>query len=237
MKILVTVFLLTTVLTSAALIRGAAAQSVSSNLPEDASLSIDATLDKFDQLYQRELGSTRGCQQPELQMFKVCSDVLRNDGNGPFILHHNHVTDKVVVLFHGLSDSPFYLKSIAKALHQQGYNVVVGLLLGHGKKYADKDMQDRSLSSRWRQHVSELVQLSRHLGTKTDIGGFSTGGILAIEYALLNPQSVHALVLFSGALALNDSVETLSKVWGVQSLLKWYDGEYSTAGPNKYKYP
>jgi pimeloyl-ACP methyl ester carboxylesterase len=201
------------------------------------SQSIEAEFDKFDKLYQQQLGSTQGCQIPELNVFRVCSAALRNDGNAPFILHHNKVTSKVVVLFHGLSDSPFYLRSIAKALYQQGNNVVVGLLPGHGKKQAVEDMQDPNLADRWRQHFAEVVELSSHLGENLYLGGFSTGGTVATEYMLLHANEVKGLMLFSGALALDSSVESMAKIWGIQWLAKWLDGDYQTSGDNPYKYP
>ena len=201
------------------------------------SQSIEAEFDKFDAIYRAQLGTTNGCQSPELIVFKVCSASLKNDGNAPYILHHNKVSKKVVVLFHGLSDSPFFLRSIAQSIHQQGSNVVVALVPGHGKKQADKDMQDAGLADRWRAHVSEIIDFSSALGEQVYIGGFSTGGVLATEYLLLNPQAAKGLVLFSGALALDSSVESLANIWGIQWLAKILDGEYETQGPNPFKYP
>ncbi|MCF2948673.1 lysophospholipase [Paraglaciecola aquimarina] len=198
--------------------------------------SIEAEFDQFDQIYKAELGSTQGCQQPELGVFRVCSEVLRNDGNAPFILHHGKVTPKVMVLFHGLSDSPFYLKSIAQALYNQGHNVVVALLPGHGLKNADLHMQDYALSDHWRTHVSTIMDFSVNLGEQSYMGGFSTGGVLATEYMLLNPEASQGLLLFSGALALQPNIETLTSVWGIQWLMKILDGEYTGQGTNPYKY-
>lgn len=201
------------------------------------SKSIDSKFDLFDSIYRTQLGSTNGCQKPELNVFKVCSEKLKNDGNAPYILHHNQSTSKVVVLFHGLSDSPFYFRSIAESIHQQGINVVVALLPGHGKKLADKDMQDPELANRWRNHVADLVDFAAGLGEHVYVGGFSTGGVLATEYILQNPQVVKGLMLFSGALALDSSVESIAKIWGIQWLAKLIDGDYDTQGPNPYKYP
>jgi pimeloyl-ACP methyl ester carboxylesterase len=198
---------------------------------------LQLSFDQFAQLYEQELGTIQGCQQPQGQQFKVCSSTLRNEGNAPFILHHGQPKDKVVVLFHGLSDSPFYLTSIAQSLHSQGYNVVVALLPGHGKKQADADMQDPLLSDRWRAHVEAVTNIAAPLGTKTIIGGFSTGGALATEYSLLHPNKVSGVLLFSGALALTSSVESLTQVWGIKLLMKWLDGTYQTQGDNPYKYP
>ena len=202
-----------------------------------SSQSIESEFDKFDAIYQAQLGTTRGCQVPEVNVFRVCSDSLKNDGNAPYILHHNKVTEKVVVLFHGLSDSPFYFRSIAQSMHQQGHNVVVALMPGHGKKQADDDMQDPELADHWRAHVSEVVEYAAVLGKQSYLGGFSTGGALATEYILQNPKAVKGLMLFSGALALDSSVESLAHIWGIQWLAKILDGEYATQGPNPYKYP
>jgi pimeloyl-ACP methyl ester carboxylesterase len=201
------------------------------------SQSIEPKFDKFDAIYQAQLGTTRGCQTPEANVFSVCSDSLKNDGNAPYILHHNKVTEKVVVLFHGLSDSPFFLRSIAQSIHLQGVNVIVALMPGHGKKQADEDMQDPELADRWRAHVSEVIVYSKHLGEQLYVGGFSTGGALATEYILQNPNTVKGLMLFSGALALDSNVESLANIWGIQWLAKTLDGEYETLGPNPYKYP
>lgn len=199
--------------------------------------SIESEFDKFDAIYQAQLGTTRGCQTPEVNVFRVCSDSLKNDGNAPYILHHNKVTEKVMVLFHGLSDSPFFFRSIAQSLHQQGVNVIVTLMPGHGKKQADEDMQDYDLADRWRTHVSEVFEFASGLGEQRYLGGFSTGGALATEYILQNPGSAQGLMLFSGALALDSGVESMAKIWGIQWVAKMLDGEYKTQGPNPYKYP
>ncbi len=191
-------------------------------------LVVAEVFDGFADVYLQELGSVKGCSETDIDTFKVCSGALRNHGNAPYILHHKETTAKVFVLFHGLSDSPFYLLSIAQSLHQQGHNVVVGLLPGHGKKQADADMQDPLLSDRWRSHVSEVINIVQPLGDKLVLGGFSTGGVLVTEYSLRNPERVDGLLLFSGALALSSSVETFMNIWGIKAItptntLKWLD--------------
>jgi pimeloyl-ACP methyl ester carboxylesterase len=221
MKLLLLLFLLTAITTSFIA----------------SSESIGNKFDKFDAIYETQLGTTRGCQTPEKNVFRVCSERLKNDGNAPYILHHNKVTVKVVVLFHGLSDSPFFLRSIAQSIHKQGNNVIVALLPGHGKKQADKDMQDDKLADLWRAHVADVVEYSASLGEQRYLGGFSTGGALATEYVLQNPESVKGLMLFSGALALDSTLESMASIWGIQWLAKILDGEYTTQGPNPYKYP
>ena len=198
---------------------------------------LDASLQKFNQIYRTELGQTQSCEHTSDSLFRVCSAVLKNEGNAPYILHHAKPTEKVVVLFHGLSDSPFFFKSIASAIFEQGNNVVVALLPGHGKKDADADMQDPTLAARWQAHVEQVMASVDGLGQDKYIGGFSTGGTLATQYVLSNPDQTKGLLLYSGALALDSGVETLASIWGIKWLTKTLDGQYLTAGPNPYKYP
>lgn len=199
--------------------------------------SIQSSLNAFKTYYEEQFGSTQRCLKKELHETKVCSIVLRNEGNAPYILHHNRVTPHVAILFHGLSDSPFFLRSIAEALHQNGLNVVVALLPGHGLIDADADMQDPQLLDRWKSTVSDLIQLSGNMGENSIVGGFSAGATLATHFALNYPQQVSALLMFSGALALSDNAEQMTRIWGMQTIAKWIDGNYATHGRNPYKYP
>lgn len=194
-------------------------------------------LGKFVGIYQKELGDAKACSSNNEFRYRVCSDALKNEGNSPFILHHGKPTDKVAVLFHGLSDSPFFFRSIAKEIHQSGATVVVALLPGHGKLDADGDMEDDELAVRWQKHVTEVMSFSEPIANKTYIGGFSTGGALATQYVLANSSKINGLLLFSGALALDESVESMAGIWGIKTLAKFLDGEYESAGPNPYKYP
>ncbi|WP_100643078.1 alpha/beta hydrolase [Alteromonas facilis] len=197
----------------------------------------EAALSEFVTYYQTSLGDSQRCMTQRPDTVKACSARLRNEGNAPFILHHGEKRDAVVVLFHGLSDSPFYLHSLANAIHQQGNNVVVALLPGHGLAEADADMQDPTLAERWQVTVEDVVGLSQVLGNKLFVGGFSAGATLATHYALSHPEGVDGLLLFSAALALSENAEQLSRIWGMQSIAKWIDGDYLTHGPNPYKYP
>ncbi len=205
--------------------------------PASFSQTMASVFDDFEQVYTEQLGSTKGCDNPQLKLFKVCSSSLKNAGNAPYILHHEQKTAKVMVLFHGLSDSPFFFQSIARSLHQQGFNVLVALLPGHGLKEADAVMQNAQLANMWREHVDEIMTLAQGLGEQLYIGGFSTGGALAVEYTLKHPQAVQAILLFSGALALKSSFEFMANIWGIQWFTKLLDSEYQTIGRNPYKYP
>ncbi|MDO6709089.1 alpha/beta fold hydrolase [Aliiglaciecola sp. 2_MG-2023] len=191
----------------------------------------------FKTFYAEELGTTADCKSPKPFVYKICSSALKNDGNGAYVYHHNQPTDTTVVLFHGLSDSPFFFESIAPAIHQLGYTVIVPLLPGHGKLDADDDMEDGDLAKRWTSHVDEVMAFAHILSPNVYIGGFSTGGALSAQHVLTHPDQQKGLILFSGALALDESVEGMAGIWGIKSLAKLLDWSYQTQGPNPYKYP
>lgn len=138
---------------------------------------LDHGFDKFSALYKQRFGQVRACLNPTTTRFSVCSPALRNDGNAPYILHHGKPTDNVVVLLHGLSDSPFYMRGIAQALFDKGMNVIVPLNVGHGQRDADDDMSDSDLAKRWKQHLDDVIKIAPEFGNKIYLGGFSTGGL------------------------------------------------------------
>lgn len=190
----------------------------------------------FLALYEQELGSTQKCLDSSVNRYAVCSPALRNDGNAPFILFQEE-DSPIVVLTHGLSDSPFFVSALADELYHSGYTVVAPLLPGHGLKVADADMEDEQLAERWQAHLAAVIELALKSTDKVIVGGFSTGGALSVDYYLNHPDNVSGILLFSGALALNGNVESLSKIWGMKTLAKLLDGDYQTDGPNPQKYP
>ncbi len=200
------------------------------------SLITDEQLSKFESIYEQELAEINRCNNQKAYEFKVCSTALKNEGNAPYILRAKD-SKGTIVLFHGLSDSPFFFRSIAEHLHRNQFNIVVPLTPGHGKLDADDDMQDSQLQARWYQHVNDVMRIFTSTEQPIIVGGFSTGAAFATWYSIRNPDNITALLSFSGALELSSSAESMSRIWGIKTLSKWLDGEYETQGPNPYKYP
>lgn len=200
----------------------------------------------FTALYKAELGSVKSCEDNvELNEYKVCSSTLRNEGNSPYILYAKATALEdgkrqqapIVVLFHGLSDSPFFVRGIAEHLNAKGFTVVAPLSPGHGKRDATDDMKDPDLKLRWYKHVDNIMTLVKSHSDITYIGGFSTGGTLATRYMLQHPDEIDGLLLFSGALALSGSAENLARIWGMKSIAKLFDGDFISSGAHPYRYP
>lgn len=207
------------------------------SMPVVVSATTESPEEQFTALYQQELGELVPCRSTSLYRHSVCSNLLRNEGNAPFLLLHDEPAEKVAVLVHGLSDSPFFMREIAGILFSEGFDVIAPLLPGHGLRDADDDMEDSKLAERWQAHVSQAVSIGQSMSDTVIIGGFSTGGALSVEYYLNNPDAIDGIMLFSGALALSDNAESLSKIWGIKLLAKFLDGSYETHGPNPHKYP
>ncbi len=211
---------------------------------------------QFLAIYESEFPNAKRCEpevlEQQINELRLCSERMRNSGSGPFIftpknsvLLSSETSSEIqtvgpkglVVLFHGLSDSPFFMRSIARSLEKKGFVVIVPLTPGHAKKDADSDMQDPLLKARWMSHVDKVMSFADGFGLPLFVGGFSTGGAFATRYSIHHPDKVKGLLLFSGALALSSSAETMSKIWGMKTLAKWLDGEYETDGAHPYKYP
>ncbi len=192
--------------------------------------------EEFKRLYEAEWGQTQPCRETSLNKYGVCSNVLRNEGNAPFIMH-NKQSERVAVLVHGLSDSPFFMRAIAQILFDEGFSVVVPLLPGHGLRDAGDNMSDWDLAERWQLHIDDVISLASTMGETLVVGGFSTGGALVVDNHFKNDERIDGLMLFSGALALSDNAEGMSRIWGIKLLALMIDGAYETHGPNPYKYP
>lgn len=89
-----------------------------------------------------------------------------------------------IVMLHGLSDSPYSMRSLALHFHRQGFHIIVPRLPGHGT------LPSGLLSAEWEDWaaVAELAmqELRQQLGDNKPVYllGYSTGAALAVNYAL-----------------------------------------------------
>ena len=106
-----------------------------------------------------------------------------------------------ILLVHGLSDSPFVFRDLARYLAERCIEVRTLLLQGHGTRPGDMISARAAV---WRQQVRhQFAALSEEVD-RAFIGGFSLGGALATEYAIadLGPRP-EGLVAIAPAWELN----------------------------------
>ncbi|SBS29311.1 Thermostable monoacylglycerol lipase [Marinomonas aquimarina] len=123
-----------------------------------------------------------------------------------------------VLMFHGLSDSPFSLRDPARAIAEQCLHTRVMLLPGHGSKAEDLLSVSRE---DWRLAVSNAVeQFSGEVDTLY-LAGFSTGGALVTEYAWQYPDDIQGVVLFSPLFKINSRIDWLAPI--LAPFIDWLD--------------
>ena len=128
----------------------------------------------------------------------------------------------VAVLLHGLTDSPYSMRSTAETLVQAGYSVVVPRMPGHG--FAVGGL----LQARWEdwaaigriavRHAIELEGSDQRLL----LIGYSNGGLMAVDYALHCDEIADlpcpdALVMMSPAIAITP----LAAAANVHAIITW----------------
>ena len=128
----------------------------------------------------------------------------------------------VAVLLHGLSDSPYTMRSTAEALVNADYSVVIPRMPGHG--FAVGGL----VQTRWEDWVAVVRIAVRH-AVKLQGGdqqlllvGYSIGGLLAVDYALYCDDIADlpcpdGLVLMSPAIA----VTSLAAASNLHAVITW----------------
>ncbi len=129
------------------------------------------------------------CENSRADAYRYCADSPINP------LNHSHNWNRSVVLkperilggvvlLHGLSDSPYSLRSLALHLHAQGFYVIAPRLPGHGT------LPTGLLGTEWEDWAA-VVELAMHelhqqVGDNKPLYllGYSTGATLAVNYAL-----------------------------------------------------
>ena len=129
------------------------------------------------------------------------------DGNAPFELKPaaGYPTGKEktyrrgILLTHGLSDSPYFMRHLAAFFQEQGFRVMALLLPGHGTRPGDL------LDVRWQEWLKAVEYGVGQLALEADeiyLGGYSAGGALSV-YQSLGDSRIRGLFLFAPALQIS----------------------------------
>ena len=97
-----------------------------------------------------------------------------------FILKHEDKSKGAVLLFHGLTGSPFELKKYGQFLYNNGYDVFAECLPGHGENFEEiytVKYQD------WLQFAYDKYSQLKSVYNKVFVSGLCLGAVLAIATA------------------------------------------------------
>ena len=129
------------------------------------------------------------------------------NGNAPFELKpaagypagQEKTYKRGVLLTHGLTDSPYFMRHLAAFFQENGFCVMAVLLPGHGTQPGDL------LDVTWQEWAKAVAYGTDRLAAEVDevyLAGFSAGGTLSV-YQSLRDKRVHGLFLFSPALRIS----------------------------------
>ncbi len=115
----------------------------------------------------------------------MSSFIDKDNLNASFVLDPGEDSTKgVILLTHGLSDSPFYMRNLAHYFYSKGFYVFALRLPGHGtlpSGLLDVKWQDWYKAEKWAAEKIADVAKERNKGIFF-MGGFSTGGALTLHY-------------------------------------------------------
>jgi esterase/lipase len=123
----------------------------------------------------------------------------REDDVGAPIILYDDAFETGVVFAHGYLAAPREIKTLADYLFSKGINVYVPRLRGHG---SDPEALLHVSALDWETDFQRAFTAMRQVCTKVFIGGFSTGGLLALIHAA--QYKVDGVIALNSALKLHD---------------------------------
>lgn len=133
---------------------------------------------------------------------------------------------KAIILFHGMTGSPFELKKFGKYLYSEGYDVYADSLPGHGKDFC------HIMEITYKDWINFAYKKFEKLALEYDevyVGGLCLGALLALAVAERYPHFVKGVLSLSTTLYLDGS------------RMPWYSFliplGYSTITRFFYRYP
>jgi len=138
---------------------------------------------------------------------KVC------DICGTRLLTHGEPTDKVVVLVHGLTNSPRQFQELGEMLYNDGYNVLIPRMPYHGLKTHTVSELENTTTEGLRLFSDEIVDMAAGLGDEITVAGLSGGGTV-VAWIAQNRSDVNRVVLIAPLFGLAQVPQFASTMLG-----------------------
>ena len=159
-------------------------------------LPTELSQDIFYQLYRSDLA----CFYTDYKEHYSVVDSKPQETGAPFILYDPAFSEGIVFA-HGLKSTPQEIRALAEYIHQNGFNVYGVRLKGHGT--LPEDLRDVHYEA-WIESMNRGYAAMRQVCKKVYLGGFSTGGLIALVCASRKKRSLAGVVCINTALKLND---------------------------------
>jgi len=130
-----------------------------------------------------------------------------------------------IVYLHGFSASPYEAEPLHRDFAKRyGANLYLHRIARHGIK--DRELFKELTPKEMVDSAKEALAIGQLLGEKVIVMSTSTGSTLAMYLSALNPEAIHAHIMYSPNFDLYDANSKLAmKPWGL-NLLKQLIGEY-----------
>lgn len=114
---------------------------------------------------------------------------------------HGQRTPRVIVLVHGLTNSPRQFRELAELFRDRGYNVIVPRLPLHGLRAGKVEVLKDLTATELRDYADRAADIAHGLGDTVIVMGLSTGGNVAAWMAHHRPD-VARIVIIAPAIKL-----------------------------------
>ncbi len=149
---------------------------------------------------------------------KLDQSIVKTPLSESFSLEHKHHVDLVYVYLHGIGDSAYQGKDLARVFFNTGANVLSYRYSGHG---ADSPNINRVRVRDWQRDVDDAVSMAKNLAPHIILVGFSTGGALAIDKGYRSPKEISAIIGIAPALGFGSFVGRSLETVGLFRPLCW----------------
>ncbi|SFD19718.1 alpha/beta hydrolase [Pseudoalteromonas denitrificans] len=130
--------------------------------------------------------------------------------------------NKVIILIHGLTDTPYHFHDLSKQFYEMGFDVRTLLLPGHGT--TPTELSKTSYKD-WQLATHYIIENSKKDYEQVLLGGFSTGGALIFDYLQKNNKDdkIKAALFWSLGSEAKSSNAWLSPYLNYLPFLTWLD--------------
>jgi len=114
--------------------------------------------------------------------------ILMSPKSGSVLLTHGQPTEKVYVLIHGWTNSPFQWVDFGQMLYDRGHNVLILRIPYHGLASRTVGELGQATPEVMRDYADDVVDIAAGLGDEVDVVGLSVGGSIASWIAQNRPD-------------------------------------------------
>jgi len=158
------------------------------------------------------------------------------------VMTHGEKTDRVIVFFHGSTNSPRQFEVLGREFYQLGYNIFIPRIPYHGHEDRMGDIQAKLTAEIAAAATDQAVDIAQGLGEHVTVVGLSIGGNMA-SWAAQYREDVDMAVIIApifGARLIPAPLQKISinLMLTVPNVFVWWDSKVKTelGGPTSAYY-